>query len=339
MGFYQSIVKSITKFIITAVITAAVLFILFGIQLPYEFIAPGRLITASKIVRVENGKLHKGKILIPTVIYERTTLFFYLYHIYDRRSSIIPFRSHTDETLHASSAESYDSNSISLLTEESVYLAKILALKKLGYDIPVNYEGLLVSANLDEKISPLQPGDLILYVDGRKIRQPDQLFQYLQTAAARKNSFRFTFIRGGMELSTVIQPARDESGRIYTGILFQPVLKREKLPVKIEVDTSQFEGPSAGLPVFIEIMNQLSETDLTGGKKITATGALDISGNILPIEGAGYKLMGAEKMECDYFICPEDNLMDAVKFMTYIKVEPVKDIEEVMEVLEAIRDQ
>jgi Lon-like protease len=332
----QSVRKSIIKLFITAVITAVMLYILFGIQLPNQFIAPGKLITASKIVRVENGNIHKGKILIPTIIFERTNVFFYLYHMYDRRSVIKPFPENDRKLLRSLS---FSGDSSGLLTEESVYLAKILALRKLGYDIPFEYEGIMVMANQNEKISPLKPGDIILYVDGKKLSHPDMLTQHIEQNVARKDSFRFTFIRENMELSTFVRLAKDNTGRLTTGILYHPILKRTELPVKIEVNTEQFEGTSASLAIFLEILNQLSDKDLTGGKKFTVTGTIDNKGNILPVEGAGYKLMGAEKTNCDFFICPEENLMESMKYSTYIKIIPVKHVDETMEVLEMLINQ
>ena len=63
----------------------------------------------------------------------------------------------------------------------------------------------------------------------------------------------------------------------------------------------------------LTIYNQLTEEDLTKGKKIVGTGTIDIEGNVGEIAGVKYKLIGAVKKKAEIFICTEENYEEAVK--------------------------
>ena len=87
----------------------------------------------------------------------------------------------------------------------------------------------------------------------------------------------------------------------------------------------------------LTVYNQLTETDITRGKKIVGTGTIDINGNVGEIGGVKYKLIGAVKNKADIFICPEENYEEAIsvaKDKNYdIKIISAKTFDEALEKL------
>ena len=64
----------------------------------------------------------------------------------------------------------------------------------------------------------------------------------------------------------------------------------------------------------LTIYSYLTNTDLTNGKKIVGTGTIDKEGNVGPIGGVKYKLIGAVKNKADIFLVPNgDNYEEAIK--------------------------
>ena len=73
------------------------------------------------------------------------------------------------------------------------------------------------------------------------------------------------------------------------------------------MDTNTIGGPSAGLMFSLEIINQLTEEDITKGYNIAGTGTLNEDGTVGRIGGAAQKLVAADKAGADYFLAPAEN--------------------------------
>ncbi len=80
--------------------------------------------------------------------------------------------------------------------------------------------------------------------------------------------------------------------------------------INFEKDES---GPSGGLMTALAIYEDLTNTNLTQGRKIIGTGTIDSDGQVGEIGGIKYKLLGARKAHAEMFICPLENLAEALK--------------------------
>ncbi len=88
-----------------------------------------------------------------------------------------------------------------------------------------------------------------------------------------------------------------------------------KVPVKI--DAGEIGGPSAGLMFTLQIYNQLTKQNLTGGRKISGTGTMDPDGTVGPIGGIDKKVLIASQEGAKVFFAPDDPVTKAI-----LKVEP-----------------
>lgn len=88
-----------------------------------------------------------------------------------------------------------------------------------------------------------------------------------------------------------------------------------KLDFKLELKTENREsGGSGGLMTALAVYNNLTQKDLTNGRKIVGTGTIDAAGNVGLIGGVKYKLIGAVKNNADLFIVPKNNLKEALEY-------------------------
>ncbi len=324
---------SLKRIVILAILIIFLLF-LFLSPLPYAYNAPGEVVPASQVADVEKGtKDHLGQFFITTVISSRANLILLMNHYLNPGSDISPYPYGIgDLEMMAQSGPDPDS----ILLEESYYRAKLFALQKMGYNIPLQFGGAQVTAHLpgSKSMGILIAGDVITEIDGFPVKHQRDIHIYTNQNIDKKMEFHVTFFRDGRKMSADIMPVRDYKGRASLGTYFQEYLKRYDLPVVINLKPAGFTGSSAGLPVFLEILHQLNKKDIAYGKKIAASGELTEIGTIKPIIGIKYKIRGAEKAGCEYFICAAGNYEEANKEAKQIKVIPVEDINQAVEVLE-----
>ena len=108
----------------------------------------------------------------------------------------------------------------------------------------------------------------------------------------------------------------------------------------VTIDSQNIGGPSAGLMFTLEIINQLTEDDLTGGHRIAGTGTIDQEGSVGPIGGVRQKIFGAINAGADYVFVPAVNHPEAVEAAgDDIEVVLVEIIDDALAFLEALPDR
>lgn len=324
------------KRIIILTLWVVFLFLLFLSPLPYAYKAPGEVVRASYLVNVEKGIMdHGGQFFITTVISSRANLILLINHILQSGSDITPYPyGAADVGIMAETLPDPDN----VLFEESIYRARLFALEKKGYKIPFRFDGAQVTAHLPGSKSQgiLMPGDIIVKIDGVPVHHQRDIHIYVNRNMAENKVFSVTFLRNNGKMSADITPIRDNMGRASLGTYFQVHLKRYDMPVAINIKPAGFTGSSAGLPLFLEILHQMNEEDIAHGKKIAASGELSEIGTIRPVVGVKYKVRGAERAGCEYFLCAAENYEEAKKEAKQIKVIPVEDINQAVEVLKTV---
>lgn len=92
---------------------------------------------------------------------------------------------------------------------------------------------------------------------------------------------------------------------------------------EVRLDAHGVGGPSAGLAFALEIVDQLSSGDLTHGRLIAVTGALDADGRVTPVVGIGHKARAAERAGAELLLVPAANHAEAVQAVDDLEVRPV----------------
>ena len=110
-----------------------------------------------------------------------------------------------------------------------------------------------------------------------------------------------------------------------------------KLPRKVEIDLGQVGGPSAGLPFALEVLQELG-TDVDHGRRVVATGEIELDGTVAPIGGVKQKVFGARKAGADLFLVPAgDNATEARRYAGNLRIVPVESFQQALSVLRTIQ--
>lgn len=182
----------------------------------------------------------------------------------------------------------------------------------LNKDIKVKERNLYITYIDPKAKSNLKTFDLIKEVEGEKVYDSDDVLELINKNLYR-DEVHIKVLRNKKEVMTISKPVMFEDGK-KLGIYVATNYKYETNP-KVKFKFSSREaGPSGGLMLSLNLYNKLTEDDITKGKKIVGTGAIDIDGNVLEIGGVKYKLMGAIKDKADLFIVPKENYEEAISW-------------------------
>jgi len=189
-------------------------------------------------------------------------------------------------------------------------------------------------------IKGLKVGDELITIDGHEFSDIKQCQDYVQTKKVG-DEVTLKIIRNNKEKEFKVK-VQEEDGKNMIGIGIQYYVEYKTDPeVTFNFKKSE-SGPSGGLITTLELYNQLTKKDLTGGKTIAGTGTIEVDGTIGEIGGIEHKILGASKAHADIFLTPGgDNYKDAKKYIKEknlkIKLIKVETIQEAIDILEELK--
>ncbi len=113
------------------------------------------------------------------------------------------------------------------------------------------------------------------------------------------------------ETITLTAEMRDDS--CIFGFSISDVVSFNSASPEISISSYSARGSSAGFMQTLSIYNQLTETDITSGKKIAGSGTIDLEGNVGIIGGTTFKVITALNNDTDIFFIPSDNYEEAIE--------------------------
>jgi PDZ domain-containing protein len=210
--------------------------------------------------------------------------------------------------------------------------AAYVALKRLGYDVGLTGGGPVIESLCLEYKDPndaksacvrpapadavLDPGDAIVAVDG----QPVVLAEDVAPLLAGKSPGDVVTVTivptGSQERKDVKVPLTTSTdGRTIIGFIPVEGGVHEdigyQLPVTATISSDEIGGPSAGLAFTLTLLDQLTPGDITGGRKIAATGAINLDGSVGNIGGLRQKTVAVKEAGASYFLVPADQIEEA----------------------------
>ncbi len=321
------------------------------IQLPYFYQSPGSAIELSPIVHVEGvSEDEKGAFMMTTVSVNRTNVWEYLYATVNPSMDLLEV---TQVKAHNETDEQYFNRQKGNMMRSQQKAIKV-AFEQADVPIDVKSEGAIINFFIPgmsaERV--LEVGDVVIEVDNTPIHSADELIQSFKGKAEGEIS-RLKVVRGEetlyAEVEMVLFPEQyqvEDGKRTGIGIL-SPETKLTITPSrKVDFKTENIGGPSAGLMFTLELINQLSEEDITKGKRIAGTGTMELNGNVGPIGGAKHKVVAADREGAVIFFAPDNgsetsNYQEALQAANSKKLDitvvPVKTIQDAMDYLKKIQ--
>jgi PDZ domain-containing protein len=107
----------------------------------------------------------------------------------------------------------------------------------------------------------------------------------------------------------------------------------DNFPFSVKMTSDSISGPSAGLMWALGLYDLLTPGDLSGGRTIAGTGAIDGQGKVYPIGGVDKKIVAAKKAGAELFFVPRENLAEAQKAADGLKLVPVGSFSEALAAL------
>jgi PDZ domain-containing protein len=223
--------------------------------------------------------------------------------------------------------------------QHSQQVAAAVALRAAGKHVVLRSTGALVDqvaagVPADGK---LEPDDVIVAVDGKRVRSRGDLTAVMATRKIGQ-TVAMTVHRGKQTLvermRTITSGGKPQHAIV--GIIVENALDIH-LPFPVRIDAGGVGGPSAGLAFALEVLQQLGH-NVVHGHKIAATGEIFPDGSVGPIGGIKQKTIGAREAGVDAFLVPAgENARDARKEAGGLRIIPVESFPQALRALATLR--
>jgi Lon-like protease len=272
-------------------------------KLPVVALSPGPMEDVLARLKVEGSPVYdsEGKLYLTSVGIDDNVRFYEaLLDMANRDVELVPRADlYPDEQ---DSDEIDEENAV--LMDMSKEAATVVALRQVGYKIEPS--GVEVTEVVDGTPADgkLRAGDRILEVDGRAVASTDEV----RAAITRHQVGERVAFRVGRDKAEkkVSMAVGEVDGEPRVGIALHDLFA--DLPVKVSVETeNNIGGPSAGLMFTLSIIDKLTPEDLTAGRRIAGTGAIDLDGTVQPVGGVAEKLIAVRRQGVTTFFIPAGN--------------------------------
>lgn len=276
------------------------------IRIPYDTIGPGEVRVVNDVVSVRGHEAYPpaGRLLETTVsVRERVSVLQALLGWLDPSTDVVAEK----EIRGNIPPDQYRQINVEAMSDSKTS-AEILALQHLGYTD-------LSAGALIESVAPktpadavLKPKDVIVAVDGKPIKTPDDAVTAIQ-AHQPGDVLSMQVVRGNappIDLQATL--TRSHDGHALLGV---QLTANVRLPFDISIDSGDVVGPSAGLAYGLELLDVLTPGELTGGTKVAATGELTPNGDVTAIGGVRQKVITVERSGAKVFLVPKANEAEA----------------------------
>jgi len=236
---------------------------------------------------------------------------------------------------------------------DSEQAAVVVALRRLGRAVDETGTGALVEVvyNGTPAAGRLKAGEVIVAIDGRPTlleadaagilrqhRPGDVVALTVDPGGGRPTRVEQIALTGH-QVSLPQTSCASAPGTTTVALLGVGLGTRNDkvdLPERITIDPQGIGGPSAGLAFTLGIIAQLTSSDLSGGHKIAATGAISTDGTVGDVGGVPQKTVAVRRAGADLFIVPCGELHDAQsKAGKHLRVVAVATLEQALGVLRA----
>lgn len=307
------------------------------IKVPYYTLSPGPVHDTSDFVQVVGDEAQyevDGEMFFLTVALREANVFEYVAGQLNPRVEIAPRRSIRPSGV---SPEDLRRENLARM-EQSKTDATFVALTKLGYEPTYTGTGALVFETISGSAAEgvLLANDVIVAVDGTDVAFRSDVIDGL-VGKEIGDSLALTIQRMAIgsdeievvQVDIVLGVHTDDPELPMIGVLLDNNPPIIEFPVDVETDTLNIGGPSAGMMFTLEIMNQLTERDLTDGERIAGTGTIARDGTVGGIGGVQQKVYGAIDAGAAVVLVPASNYQDALQAaadeIAVVRVETIDD--------------
>jgi Lon-like protease len=308
-------------------------------KIPYYAISPGAAVSVEQLVHVKNGPSFdpKGEILLTTVGLKRTTIVEALQGWLDPTIDVVRERAIVPPDVGANKLREFNLQ----LMDTSKQQALAVAFQELGYDVVHGKGARVVDVVKDTPAVPiLHKGDVIEAVDGAPTNLDADAVRVLR-GHKPGDTVRLTIRAVGaaaphdqtVQLTT--NPDRPKRG--FLGVRLETHQPTFDFPFEVDLESERIGGPSAGLAFTLEVLDIITEGELTGGRTVAATGTIELDGRVGEVGGVAQKTVAVREAGADIFLVPTGELKQARKIAGgHLRVEPVRNLHDALRILASL---
>jgi PDZ domain-containing protein len=292
---------------------------------------PDRAHAVAPIVVVQGGKDPNdgGGIYFVDIFVRKATLLERLWPGIHEGGQLVP----ASAVLPAGTSEKQRRQADAREMTRSQEVAAAVALRAAGYKVVANPTGALV-----EQVDPsvpaagrLQPTDIIVSANGKRVRVPGDLRRVVG-ALHPGDTVRLVVRRGSDQKPVDVRTVRDTDGRTIIGVIVDQAAF-VKLPRRVKIDAGNVGGPSAGLPFALGVLEELGK-DVDHGRRVAATGQIELDGTVTPIGGVRQKTIGVRESGIRVFLVPAgENAKEARRYAHGVRIIPVRNFQQALHAL------
>ena len=314
------------------------------ITVPYYTLSPGPIYDTADFVHVEDGDVSTdGELFFLTVSLKEANIFEWAAGYVDPRVDV---RERERVRPIGVSPEQLRRESLAAM-QQSKQTATFVALTQLGYEVTLIGTGALVIETVPDSAADgvLLPNDVIVEMDGKEVAFRDDIINDLSDAEigdlvemlVERPIDESTDEFDELDVELVLGPHVDDPTRPMIGVLLdnnEPVVE---FPVEVDIDSQNIGGPSAGMMFTLQIMDQLTDGEITHGARIAGTGTIARDGTVGSIGGVKQKVHGAIDAGARAVLVPAGNFDVAVAAAgDDIEVVRIETIEDALAFLETL---
>lgn len=301
-----------------------------AIHLPYYSLGPGPASEVEPLIRVSGHQVYpsSGKLIMTTVEFVQLTPLTAVAAWLDPNRTVV---SRSALFLPGQSAAQEQQRATSEMDQSKID-ATSWVLDHLGLEPSHPRTGALVEsvATGCPADGKLFAGDLIRSIDGVRISDAPQASRLIGAAGAG-SPIRFVVSAAGRTIDSTLTKTRCISSDPKPVVGISLV---NAFPFSVSISSGDVGGPSAGMMWALGLYDLLTPGDLTGGKVVAGTGAIDLTGRVYPIGGIEDKIRAAEGAGAQVFLVPRQNLADARAVADpSLTLVPVSSIQEAIDYL------
>lgn len=270
------------------------------VPLPAFLVRPGVAADIVPCVSVEDGDAVRGGFLITTVSEREASAYDLVLAAARSDHRLLPRRAVLGGSLRGEQ----------LARQRQVFLdatdrAVVVALETAGLTVEQTGDGVEVMTVLPDApaAGALEPGDVIVAVDGAAVPTTDRLRDAIDTTAPVELAVE----RDGARRSEIVTPrmsAIDGRRAPVLGVTVRTVDPSVELPVDVDVRSGRVGGPSAGLLTALAVYDAVDDADLAAGNRVAGTGTLALDGTVGAIDHVDLKVRAARAADADVFLVP-----------------------------------
>jgi PDZ domain-containing protein len=312
------------------VLAAAAAFVWLFPSNTYIFL-PDRAHAVAPIVTVQGGKDPKdgGGIYFVDIFVRKATLLERLWPGIHEGGQLVP----ASAILPPGTSERQRRQADAREMTRSQQVAAAVALRAAGYRVAANPTGALVE-QVDQSVPAagrLQPADVIVSANGKRVRAPGDLRRVVGPLRPG-STVRLLVRRGSGEKRVDVRTVRDTNGRTIIGVIVDQAAS-VKLPLRVKIDAGNVGGPSAGLPFALDVLEELGK-DVDHGRRVAATGQIELDGTVTPIGGVRQKTIGVRNSGIRVFLVPAgENAAEARRYAHGVRIIPVRNFQQALHAL------